>query len=554
MRLNSFVVFTFTLLGAAACATDKTDPKGVVDESEPPSIPTELSKADASSKEIAVNVQSPHPYTNDLNRVFNVPYTDVPWCANQIRLHFKVLRTEASYDYVTVEPSPDPKQRFTGDRDNTWTSWFGKTGSGVPVRLESDESITRHGFEIDKLEWQGSAICPAIAYPQCAANTIDISPPLPACGCPGPRQCAPQATAEISHLTARGFNRIVHSVKGDVASETHPGPADGPETSVIGTLDQTKVNDLVKRASQLGLLHGPGYERAVPAGGTYEDFTIKAGAKTVTFIAGVGSQDPAVAQLIADFEALFTCGTPVGGLSCGTGYTCSTEGECVKEPEGCVCAEIYQPVCSTSSTTFGNACEAGCAGQEIAHEGECGIPGDQCGTIRGLPCLGDNKCRFGTSQFTYPFPDAGGVCVEGNYCDAPGDCTNLIHPAVPGAWACNQNKCAWAASIPWQPVSGFAFETAHPYASSTSVWKELTLPTGAQAMRLVPAGTFSLEANYDFLEVWSWVNGAWKPVKRYSGTTAPSATDSFTGRYHYLRFVSDSSVNKHGFKVTAEWR
>ena len=360
----------FTIMGAAAaCATDKDEAKGVVDDSEPPSIPAELSKADSSSKEVAVNVQSAHPYTNNLNKVFSVPTTGLPSCANQVRLHFKVLRTEAGYDYVTVEPSPDPKQRFDGDRDDTWTNWFAKTGTSVPVRLESDSSITRHGFEIDKLEWAGAAICPAIAYPACAAGTIDITPPLAACACPGPKQCAAQTTAEVSHLIARGRNRVAHAVKGNVASETHPGPTDAPVTSVIGTLDQTKVNSLIKRASQLGLLHGPGYERTVAPGAAYEDFTIKAGTKTVTFIATEGAQDAAVAQLIADFEALFLCGTPTGGLSCGTGFTCSDDGACNPEPQGCVCAEIYQPVCSESSTTFGNQCEADCAGVNVVHTG-----------------------------------------------------------------------------------------------------------------------------------------------------------------------------------------
>ena len=115
----------FTVLGAA-CATDKEDAKGVVDESQPPSVPSEIGKADASSKEIAVNVQSAHPYANNLNKLFSVPYTNLPSCASQIRVHFKVLRTEATYDFVTVE-----SQSFDGDKDNTWTSWFPKTGSSV---------------------------------------------------------------------------------------------------------------------------------------------------------------------------------------------------------------------------------------------------------------------------------------------------------------------------------------------------------------------------------------------------------------------------------------
>lgn len=552
MLKNCLVLFT--VLGASACAMDKEDAKGVVDESAPPAVPTELGKADASSKEIAVNVQSAHPYTNNLDKLFTVPYTNLPSCANQVRVHFKVLRTEAAYDFVTVEPTGAPVQSFDGDKDDTWTAWFGKSGTSVKVRLDSDGSVTRHGFEIDKLEWNGAPVCPAIAYPACGAGKVDVTPAPAVCGCPTARVCAAESTIEITHARAQGRNRTNHAVSGNVASETHPGPSDAPQTTVIGSLDQVRVNALVKRASDLGLLHGPGYDRAIAANTAREELTIKAGTKHVTFVASEGAQDAAVAQLITDFEALFTCGTPTGGLTCGDSFSCdAATAECV-ETQSCVCPAVYQPVCGESGHTFGNACEAGCANAPVAHTGECGTPGDSCGTIMGLTCLGDNKCRFGASQFTYPFPDAGGRCVDKAYCDAPSDCTGLVHPAVLGAWACNTNACTWAAGVPWKPVAGGSFETAHPYASSTSVWKELSLPAGAQALRLVTASGFALEANYDFLEVWSWVNGAWKQMKRYTGTAGPTATEEFAGRYHYLRFVSDSSVNKAGFRIDAEYR
>ena len=43
------------------------------------------------------------------------------------------------------------------------------------MRLETDDSIVRHGFEVDRLEWNGSAICPAVAWPACGTGTIDVS-------------------------------------------------------------------------------------------------------------------------------------------------------------------------------------------------------------------------------------------------------------------------------------------------------------------------------------------------------------------------------------------
>lgn len=75
-----------------------------------------------------------------------------------------------------------------------------------------------------------------------------------------------------------------------------------------------------------------------------------------------------------------------------------------------------------------------------------------------------------------------------------------------------------------------------------------------QALRLAVTGTFRLESGYDFLEVWSWQNGAWQRVRRYTGSAGPALTDSFPGRYHHLRFVSDSSVVDQGFNVRAQWR
>jgi len=65
---------------------------------------------------------------------------------------------------------------------------------------------------------------------------------------------------------------------------------------------------------------------------------------------------------------------------------------------------------------------------------------------------------------------------------------------------------------------------------------------------------FGTETNYDKLEVWTWKSGAWVKVKSYTGTTGPALTDEFAGQYHYLKFVSDSSVTGVGVSVDVQYR
>lgn len=88
LPIVSFVSSVALVVGACASPA-KEDAKGQVDESGPPSSPSQIGKSDASSKIILVDVQSAHPYTNNLNRTYSVPLTGLPSCATEARIHWK---------------------------------------------------------------------------------------------------------------------------------------------------------------------------------------------------------------------------------------------------------------------------------------------------------------------------------------------------------------------------------------------------------------------------------------------------------------------------------
>lgn len=45
--------------------------------------------------------------------------------------------------------------------------------------------------------------------------------------------------------------------------------------------------------------------------------------------------------------------------------------ESVKKAEACVCIKMYMPVCGKNGKTYGNTCEAKCAGVTEFSAGEC---------------------------------------------------------------------------------------------------------------------------------------------------------------------------------------
>lgn len=548
-------------LSLSACISDdKIEPvKGEVDEDSPPTDPTALTepgKEDGATQVLAYSKESAHPYANNANLTFALDLAStVPPCTSQVKLHFSVLRTEAGYDFVSVRNGSGTEvQRFDGTKDNTWTNWIPlSSAKTMSIKLTSDASVVKDGFKIDQVEWQGSTVCPAGPQYLCTMTSIDLRRPAPACGCMELSHCTPFSTIKISHTVGGGFTGQITGKKliGNDLSTTVITTAGGETLTPVGTIDNAALTDFLRSIATTSVLYGPGRQESA---NWTECFNVTTDQETVSYCAAQGSHTPAIVDAITKFEALASCGSG-GALTCGSGLSCDANHACTQS-QGCICPAIYQPQCGVNGTTYSNACAAGCAGVEVKHAGECGVTGDSCGTIRGLVCQDSYKCWYGATGQTPPFPDAGGSCTAANYCasnaTAQMDCAGLIHPAVLGQWTCPNNVCTYQAGPPWNDVAGFSFETTHPYASNAAQWQQLYLPAGATKMRLQTVGTFDLEANYDFLEVWSWVNNAWVRTKRYTGTAGPTSADVFDGGFFYLKFVSDPSVTKAGFKVTAQ--
>ncbi len=558
MKLRHMWMFAVVAGVAGTACVDKMEPdKGVLADEPPPgetsAAPAE-SKSDGGALVVAFSLESAHPYTNNLTRAYPIALEGlVPSCARRARVHFASIRTEAGYDYVHLDGPAGRIQSFDGDHTNVWSSWVDLDATKrLTIQLVTDFSVTRDGFRIDSVEVESGVMCPAIAIGVCATNQLDINPSRGVCACPSQPTCRAEDDITLEHVIGGGFTGTVsgHRSVGDTAYNVTYRPGEPAVVAAIGSIDHTRVQTVVRAVIDARLLERSDISES---SNWNETLLVKVGAITRKFTRAQGTFPTADAELISRIEDLFVCGTG-GALTCGTGYTCDA-GQCVPESQGCVCTREYNPVCGVDGRTYGNPCTAGCANVATRHAGECGIAGDLCGGLTGAACAADFKCRFGTSGWTAPFPDAAGTCVAQSYCDAPADCAGLPHIAVPGTWGCAQNLCTWVTGPAWSAVTGWRFASAHPYANQASVWRKLDAPAGATRLRLVVAGArFELESGFDFLEIHSRnAAGAWVVTRRYTGTTGPALTDELVGREFWLRLATDVSVTKYGFELTAQW-
>lgn len=105
----------------------------------------------------------------------------------------------------------------------------------------------------------------------------------------------------------------------------------------------------------------------------------------------------------------------------------------------CSCPAVIDPVCGTDYETYGNACEAGCAGVDVLHEGPCVVgEGESCRTdgdcARGTYCRYDGSNAQRTGRCTMV-----GVCLDAS--DCPAGLSPRVCPGGPGTWSCRSNEC-----------------------------------------------------------------------------------------------------------------
>ena len=98
-------------------------------------------------------LESDHPYSNNYDNTWTITKPG----ATSIKVHFTYIEVERSYDYLYVyDYAGNTLHRLTGTYSSGgWTAT--SNGDTIKIRLVTDYSVTKWGFKIDLIQYEGGS-------------------------------------------------------------------------------------------------------------------------------------------------------------------------------------------------------------------------------------------------------------------------------------------------------------------------------------------------------------------------------------------------------------